>query len=112
MQARLLLVHPLPAVSSYNLAIQPVNSFRLGLNALAVVPPELMDIITVRWNVQQPLAIQRAAGDAVGVCVMVLGDTVIIPVGFGVPASGGKHYAWESHIQLPQEARHDLIQHR
>lgn len=112
METGVLLIHPLPAVSGYNLAIQLVNSFGLGFNPLAVMTPELLDLEAAIRNIKNPLVLQYAASDAVGIGVMVLGDPVVIPVGFGVPAGRDKYLAGEPRLQFLQEVRHDLVQHR
>lgn len=86
MKALFLLVHAFPAVLSYGPSIQPVGPLSLGFDKLAVVAPELLDLEAVIRGIQNPLVLQRAASDTIGIGVMVLGDTMVISVGFGIPA--------------------------
>ena len=111
MQAWFLLAHPLPAVLCHDIPIQPVGPFCLGLDTLAVMPPELADQEAVFWDIRCLLTIQRTAGNTVGIGIMVLCDAMDVPEGFGVHARGGEYLAWELRVQFPQEIRHDLVQH-
>lgn len=91
------LIHVLSAVPSHRFSIQSVNPFPLVIYQCAVVALELLDLEARFWYIQNLLDIQRAACDAVGIGIMVLGNPMVIPAGRDEDLAG------ELYLQLLQE---------